>query len=433
MKGTLKLSLAVALALAGSEALALGLGMIRVRSGQGEPLNAEIRVTGGPDETGESVRLACRRRRFRARRPVALPRSRCRWSSPLRPAREGVGHQGHERRTRARSVSRFPDRGELGEGRSCCGIHRSARSAERWRRRSRARAPATAPVKETATTAAPSQPLPAAKPPKAPRPTRPAETETAAAAPSAPPVAEKPSRAGASAGAGEYGPVAAGETLWEVAASTRPDDNVTLNQVMIALHRNNPDAFFKDNINSLKRGAILRVPSVENQGRRQRRRGCGRSAPAERRRALRQRRTDARRRFRSVEQCAFGRARDQGRAARSPCAGAAEVEQGRQTDRRIGGFGLQRDRRRDHARGTGAHQGRRPTICSFQVELGRRRPRLRRASSSPRALFILVSPWCIGRTMQAGGRRAARMMARIIVPAASDRRRCAPSRRRSWR
>ncbi len=35
---------------------------------------------------------------------------------------------------------------------------------------------------------------------------------------------------------------------------------------MLALQRKNPEAFIKDNINSLKRGAILRLPSFNELG-----------------------------------------------------------------------------------------------------------------------------------------------------------------------
>ncbi|MEM9531882.1 MAG: FimV/HubP family polar landmark protein [Pseudomonadota bacterium] len=53
--------------------------------------------------------------------------------------------------------------------------------------------------------------------------------------------------------------VVAGDTLWEIARDYRPD-GVTINQMMMALYRLNPDAFFEDNINALRRGAILRMP-----------------------------------------------------------------------------------------------------------------------------------------------------------------------------
>lgn len=63
--------------------------------------------------------------------------------------------------------------------------------------------------------------------------------------------------------ASEYGPVASGETLWEIASTTRPNEAVTLNQMMLALLRANPQAFYQDNVNTLKRGAVLRIPGPE--------------------------------------------------------------------------------------------------------------------------------------------------------------------------
>lgn len=63
---------------------------------------------------------------------------------------------------------------------------------------------------------------------------------------------------------GEYGPVAAGETLWMIAQTLRPDPNLTIQQVMLALQQANPDAFIRNNINLLKAGAILRVPSRDD-------------------------------------------------------------------------------------------------------------------------------------------------------------------------
>ncbi len=63
--------------------------------------------------------------------------------------------------------------------------------------------------------------------------------------------------------ASEYGPVASGETLWEIATTTRPNEAVTLNQMMLALLRANPDAFYRENVNTLKRGAILRIPGPD--------------------------------------------------------------------------------------------------------------------------------------------------------------------------
>ncbi len=100
--------------------------------------------------------------------------------------------------------------------------------------------------------AAPSEPLasesPEATPEGSPAPTEPAPE----------PISEPVSVATAPS-ASEYGPIASGETLWEIANTTRPG-SVTPSQMMIALLRANPDAFYRDNVNALKRGAILRIP-----------------------------------------------------------------------------------------------------------------------------------------------------------------------------
>jgi len=59
---------------------------------------------------------------------------------------------------------------------------------------------------------------------------------------------------------GEYGPVRSGDTLWSIASNWARGSDLNINQVMIAIQRENPDAFLNNNINLLKRGAILRMP-----------------------------------------------------------------------------------------------------------------------------------------------------------------------------
>ena len=63
-------------------------------------------------------------------------------------------------------------------------------------------------------------------------------------------------------GSGDYGPVAAGDTLWSIASGVRPDTSVSVQQMMLAILRANPGAFIEDNINGLKRGAILQIPDT---------------------------------------------------------------------------------------------------------------------------------------------------------------------------
>jgi len=63
---------------------------------------------------------------------------------------------------------------------------------------------------------------------------------------------------------GEYGPVSNGETLWEIALNWSRGTGLDPNKVMIAIQRENPNAFLRGNINLLKRGAILRMPRVDD-------------------------------------------------------------------------------------------------------------------------------------------------------------------------
>ena len=51
-----------------------------------------------------------------------------------------------------------------------------------------------------------------------------------------------------------------GDTLWSIASSLRGVAGHSVNQIMLAIQRTNPDAFGDDNINNLKVGAVLRLP-----------------------------------------------------------------------------------------------------------------------------------------------------------------------------
>jgi pilus assembly protein FimV len=131
--------------------------------------------------------------------------------------------------------------------------------------------PAPAPVVAAApeTASAP----PAAVPPAEPEASQTAPTPVAAtpeAAPAPTPVMASPEAAPAPAEAIElapekqYGPVASGETLSKIASKLNPDaDNVSIRQMMMALLKANPDAFVNDNVNQLKRGAVMRIPGSD--------------------------------------------------------------------------------------------------------------------------------------------------------------------------
>ncbi|MGJ8668659.1 MAG: FimV/HubP family polar landmark protein [Oceanococcus sp.] len=60
----------------------------------------------------------------------------------------------------------------------------------------------------------------------------------------------------------EYGPVPAGMTLWQIAAAVRPSASLTMNQVMWGLFSVN-EAQFDGNLNLVRRGATLTVPSAQ--------------------------------------------------------------------------------------------------------------------------------------------------------------------------
>jgi pilus assembly protein FimV len=61
------------------------------------------------------------------------------------------------------------------------------------------------------------------------------------------------------AGELDYGIVRKGDNLWTIAEKLRPDDSISIYQVMMALLQSNPDAFVDGNVNRLKVGHVLRV------------------------------------------------------------------------------------------------------------------------------------------------------------------------------
>lgn len=68
---------------------------------------------------------------------------------------------------------------------------------------------------------------------------------------------------GSLAGANSYGPTKSTDTLWDIALDARPDRSVSPQQVMLAIQDLNPNAFIDNNINKMKEGQILRLPTKE--------------------------------------------------------------------------------------------------------------------------------------------------------------------------
>ena len=74
------------------------------------------------------------------------------------------------------------------------------------------------------------------------------------------PVAEQPSYSSVPGGDMV---VQRGDTLWGIASRMRPDSSLTMNQTMLAIFEANPEAF-SGNINRLRAGATLRMPSADD-------------------------------------------------------------------------------------------------------------------------------------------------------------------------
>jgi pilus assembly protein FimV len=114
-----------------------------------------------------------------------------------------------------------------------------------------AAAPAPAPAAPAA--AAPTAPAAVARPPAPARP--------AAAAAPAPAPARAPAAAPAAASDAQV-TVKAGDTAGRIAAVNKPA-TVSLDQMLLALQRANPEAFIDGNVNRLKAGSVLDLPSAE--------------------------------------------------------------------------------------------------------------------------------------------------------------------------
>jgi pilus assembly protein FimV len=244
MNRSLKLSMLIALALGGSQVMAMDLGQIQVKSALGQPLLAEIPLH--PDSPAElqglTVQLASSEEFARA--GIVGGRT----SIPLHfsVANAGAGHPVIRITSSAPVDDPFLDllievNGKAGKSVREYAILLDPPNAPA----ATAVAPAPAP--------APSRPV---QRPKAPA----AAPVTARPKPAAPAPAPAPKPAAPVTSNGQYGPIERGQTLSGIARSVAPA-GVDVQQVMLALKQANPDAFYRDNINALKSGAVLRVPT----------------------------------------------------------------------------------------------------------------------------------------------------------------------------
>ncbi|OGT21973.1 MAG: hypothetical protein A2V90_06430 [Gammaproteobacteria bacterium RBG_16_57_12] len=105
-------------------------------------------------------------------------------------------------------------------------------------------------------------------PEKKPAPVKPAATTTPVAAvpapaQTAPPAYAVPATAPAAPLRDTSGMTARNDTAWSIATRMRPDTSLSIYQVMLALLRENPQAFMENNVNNLKAGYILRLDNPD--------------------------------------------------------------------------------------------------------------------------------------------------------------------------
>jgi pilus assembly protein FimV len=60
-----------------------------------------------------------------------------------------------------------------------------------------------------------------------------------------------------------YGPTMRPNTLWQIAEAMRPDMPASIPQVMLAIVKENPEAFYNNNVNALKAGYFLSIPDKD--------------------------------------------------------------------------------------------------------------------------------------------------------------------------
>ncbi|HEX5307431.1 MAG TPA: FimV/HubP family polar landmark protein [Dyella sp.] len=238
MNRSLKLSVLLALALGSSQVVALELGQIRVKSALGQPLLAEIPVT--PESPADLRNLSARLASDEdfARAGITEGRSRVPLSFSIV---NGAGGSKLIRITSSDAIN-DPYLDLLVQVDNAAG-----KSVREY----------TILLDPPGMAAAPP---PVAQPAQAARPSRVATAPAAAPAPAPAPPAAAP--APVSAAPGSSITVERGQTLSAIAQRVQPPGS-DLNQTLLALKRSNPDAFYRDNINALKSGAVLRVPTAD--------------------------------------------------------------------------------------------------------------------------------------------------------------------------
>jgi len=248
----LAIATAVLLGISASDAHALALGRITVQSAIGEPLHAEIDI---PEINAEELASL--------RTTVASPEAFRAAGLEYNPALSGIKIT-LERRADGRPFLRLSSSRPVNEPFVDLILETNWSSGRIVRDYTllfdppslRQNAPplaAQVPPAAPSQRARPAAPAPSARTPAAPvaRATPAPGSETAAA--------KQPS------GDGKQVTVQAGDTASKIAAANK-SANVSLDQMLVALLRANPEAFIGGNVNRLRSGAVLDVPTEEQAG-----------------------------------------------------------------------------------------------------------------------------------------------------------------------
>ncbi len=249
---------AAALVLAAPAAWSLGLGRLQVQSALGETLRAEIDVTSLSPEEASNLRVR-----------VAPPEAYRAAGVDYNPVLPGTQAE-LLRRADGRPYLRLSSDRGVQEPFVDVILELSWSTGRLVREYTllfdppvAARATPAPAAPATAPTMAAAAPAPA---PIAQAPARTTERRAPPARASAPEAAPTPAAAReprpAAAGVDEY-KVKAGDSLSRIASRTsRP--GVSLDQMLVSLYRGNPQAFLDNNMNRLKAGVVLAVPSAES-------------------------------------------------------------------------------------------------------------------------------------------------------------------------
>ncbi len=267
----LSAAVAVAMGLASTDASALALGPLKVQSALGEPLRAEIDVTEITAAEADSLKInvasadafktagvpynpalgdvrATLQRRAGGQYVVRLNGSRPLNDPFIDLLLEANGSTGRIVRDYTVLLDPPAARTAANAGTPIAPVSpQVATPAER-----------PAPVVARARRAPAAAPAPVAV---APAPSAAPSASSASSASSAAPVAPSPRPTGS----GEQVTVQRGGTAGKIAAANKPAD-ISLDQMLVALLMANPDAFIGGNVNRIKAGAVLDLPSAAEAG-----------------------------------------------------------------------------------------------------------------------------------------------------------------------